>query len=98
MGGAIIATHSNIMISKSTFEDNIAEQGGAIYSEEGSTFTIMNSTFVDNHALCQRRMTGRCNGGTIYAEGSTINSTITTSMATVLTGMEELCGHTGAPQ
>ena len=74
VGGAIIATHSNIMISKSTFEDNIAEQGGAIYSEEGSTFTIMNSTFVDNHALCQRRMTGRCNGGTIYAEGSTINS------------------------
>ena len=47
-GGAIIATHSNIDISQSNFEQNGARVGGAIFAEEHSIITMNNTTFTGN--------------------------------------------------
>ena len=48
VGGAIIATHSQIGINHSKFENNGADVGGAIFTEQRSIVTVNNSTFVGN--------------------------------------------------
>ena len=51
VGGAIIATHSEVDISQSTFENNAAgTYGGAIYAEEHSIISLNNSLFINNSA------------------------------------------------
>lgn len=45
VGGAIISTFSNISITDSNFEDNQAEIGGDIFTEDFSTFSIVNTNF-----------------------------------------------------
>ena len=45
VGGALIASHSNVNISNSKFENNKAEVGGEIFTEDSSNFLISNSTF-----------------------------------------------------
>ena len=59
-GGAISAYASNIMISKSNFENNYAYNGGAIYSCNAN-IRISECNFTSNSA--------RNHGGAIYAEG-----------------------------
>ena len=65
VGGAVIISHSAVTISNCTFEGNSAEVGGAIFGEANSSITIINSTYVDNHATCiQSSIT--CYGGALY--------------------------------
>ena len=45
VGGAIISTFSNISITGSNFEDNHAEIGGDIFTEDFSRISIFNSSF-----------------------------------------------------
>ena len=45
IGGALISSYSNISISGTTFEDNKAETGGDIFTENSSKISIFNSTF-----------------------------------------------------
>ena len=49
-GGAIVSTHSNVIINGSVFEGNSAQAGGAIFAEQQSNITIINSTFMGNQA------------------------------------------------
>jgi len=64
-GGALYITSGvtgNVLISGSTFSDNQAlyGDGGAIYADNGGSFTISSSTFSDNDALYG-------GGGAVYA-------------------------------
>ena len=45
IGGALISSFSNISISHSNFENNKAEVGGDIFTEDFSSISILNSTF-----------------------------------------------------
>ena len=45
IGGALIASYSNISINGTMFEDNKAETGGDIFTENFSRISIFNSTF-----------------------------------------------------
>ena len=64
-GGAIIATNSTVDISRSRFEDNKANVGGAIFAEQDSIINVNGSVFVSNSA------TNR-GGGVLYSNNSTI--------------------------
>ena len=80
-GGAIFAESSAIMLLNSTFKENSGERGGAIYCDRGSNVTVINSTFVANHAVCKSgrpsTFTQVFNGGAIAAYHSRINSSYT---------------------
>ena len=66
-GGAVIVTHSFITIIGSTFEDNNAQVGGAIFGELGSNIIIINSTFVGNHVASHNNYSDSY-GGALYAQ------------------------------
>lgn len=66
VGGAIIATRSNITLVHSVFSDGGAYLGGAIFAEMNSTLTIISSIFMNNYLL------GTSIGGAIHVEESTI--------------------------
>ena len=66
VGGAIMATHSNIAIFGSRFEGNHADIGGGIYAIS-SSIMIRNSLFVENSA-CMNKTKKFCFGGVIYNE------------------------------
>ena len=63
-GGAIIATNSSIDISRSRFEDNRAEWGGAIFAEQDSIINMSGNIFVSNKA--------KWSGGVLYSDDSII--------------------------
>ena len=48
IGGALVATHSDISIESSTFESNSAEIGGALFMESCS-LDVINTTFIGNN-------------------------------------------------
>lgn len=50
-GGALITTHSNLVIMYCHFENNMANFGGAIYANVQSNITIKSSTFTLNKAI-----------------------------------------------
>ena len=64
MGGALILMHTELSVDKCMFEDNVANLGGAIFSESESSITISNSVFTSN---CVRK-----NGGVLYSTGGDI--------------------------
>lgn len=67
VGGALIATNSNIFVDKCQFEGNSANIGGAIFLESESNTTIINSTFTSNKATgCQNEL---CFGGALFLAG-----------------------------
>lgn len=70
VGGAVLITKSNILIFNSTFEGNIAEIGGVVYSEQLSNITIDTSTFVENNVKCTDSWR-ECFGGVLGAESGT---------------------------
>ena len=49
IGGAIIATNSTVNISRSKFEDNRADTGGAIFAEQDSIINMSGNMFVSNN-------------------------------------------------
>ena len=89
VGGAVIASYSVLTIVDSRFEGNSAVVGGAIFGEMKSNITIINSTFMNNHAVC-RPSTLACYGGALYTQAAGIvrifdsvfkNNTVTASEA-----------------
>ena len=64
VGGAIIATNSTVDISRSRFEDNTADAGGAIFAEQGSIINISGNISVNNNA--------DMGGGVLASDSSTI--------------------------
>ena len=81
VGGAVIATHSNITIRHSLFESNRAQVGGALYLNL-SNATIDNTTFIDNHGSegFQECSGGNCHknitfAGVLYQEESHVTIT-----------------------
>ena len=73
-GGAIVSTHSNVIIDGSVFEGNSAQAGGAIFAEQQSNITIINSTFVGNQATAlQSHQYCYFGGGVLYSDdGSSV--------------------------
>ena len=68
VGGALIVTHSTVVIDKCQFEGNRANIGGAIFSECESNITISNSEFTSNQATgC---VNGLCFGGALFIDGT----------------------------
>ena len=68
-GGAIIATNSTIEISRSRFEDNGADGGGAIFAEQDSIINMSGNVFVSNNAIIGGGVLASANS-TITIEGS----------------------------
>ena len=64
VGGAIIAINSTVDISRSRFEDNKADLGGAISAEQESIINMSDNVFVSNSASS--------GGGVLYSSNSTI--------------------------
>ena len=54
LGGAIASYRSNLIIIGSIFEGNSATLGGAIHAITECDITILNSTFFNNQAVCQK--------------------------------------------
>ena len=75
-GGAIIAKHSNLTITKSKFEGNSAEVGGTIFATSDSNITIIGSTFKNNYATSNtiRRSDLLYSGGVLQIETSNFDS------------------------
>ena len=69
VGGAIIASQSNVTIIRSDFIGNGAEIGGAIFAMHGSDIAILNSRFVGNSAANCSNAQVRF-GGVVYAENA----------------------------
>ena len=67
VGGAIIATQSNVTVINSKFAENNAEIGGAIFATLGSNIVMINSIFVGNTAT-NRSKDMYCYGGVLYSE------------------------------
>ena len=90
-GGAIIATHTNIVIRDCIFERNRAELGGAIYADQNSILSVENTTFVNNQALFQSSTVEPAPGmgGVLYQESGSIiiaNCLFTSNSAPNLSG------------
>ena len=70
VGGALIVTSSTVNISRSHFDSNSAQVGGAIVFEESCNVTISNCTFVNNSATgCNCELYScddRCHGGAMF--------------------------------
>ncbi len=62
LGGAVFADNSELTISGSTFANNEATAGGALYAQGNSQVTVVSSTFDNNQAMVD--------GGAIYASNS----------------------------
>ena len=68
IGGALIITRSNITIIEDNFTENRAQIGGAIYAENRSIITIINSKFIFNKANSSLYTPDQtAAGGAIYA-------------------------------
>ena len=66
IGGTLLVSNTNLTISNSTFEDNRAQVGGAIFSELASNIVISNCTFLNNSARgCND---DRCHGGALFID------------------------------
>lgn len=79
-GGGLLNDGGTVTVTDSTFTNNRAGFGGAIYSWDGTTdgtdgsLTVMNSTFIDNNATHH--------GGAIYHRGYNDASTLTVTNST----------------
>ena len=67
-GRGLFVTGSNVIITNSIFENNIADIGGAILIQLGSNLMINNCIFADNSAAgCSD---GNCGGGALFIDDS----------------------------
>ena len=73
-GGAIIVTHTNVLIRDCMFERNRAEVGGAIYADQNSTLSVENTIFVNNQALIHVEPALGM-GGVLYQESGSVTIT-----------------------
>ena len=72
VGGAIIATSSNLTVIETIFEGNSADVGGAIYAEQNSNIVITSSTFINNtsHMTCIINGVPCFGGGAVHLSNS----------------------------
>ena len=70
VGGALIVNCSNISVTGSRFEGNIAELGGAIFSEGSSNIALINCSLTNNNPFSSRNL---CFGGAIFTENGWYN-------------------------
>ena len=49
-GGGMYTSKGNPVLTNCTFSDNMSDQGGAIYNDEGSNSILTECTFLDNYA------------------------------------------------
>ena len=75
VGGAIVATESNITIQESFFIENHADIGGAIFCETGTNITIIESTIAANQG-CLKDNTSLCFGGAIHCENGIMEMSV----------------------
>ena len=68
VGGAMMATESTITIANSTFRDNSAERGGAVFAELQSRIRVFDSEFVDNRVTSSN--SSESIGGALYVVNS----------------------------
>ena len=74
-GGAIALAQSDVTIIDSTFIENSAEVGGALFANDDSTVIIINSSFENNHATYNSKpeVSESADGGAIAVQYSKIN-------------------------
>lgn len=70
VGGAIVSSHSNIMILESTFQDNTAQLGGSVFVQFKSNITILNCQFLSHNLSCELY---HCYGGVIFSDYSSVS-------------------------
>ena len=67
VGGAIVATGSNIAMKNSSFMENSADIGGAIFCETGTNITIIECMIAGNQG-CHIDNDSLCFGGALHCE------------------------------
>ena len=65
VGAAMTVTESSVAIENSTFRENSAERGGAIFVELRSSITVSDSKFMGNHVIKSSK-SSECFGGAVY--------------------------------
>ena len=76
IGGAMIILHSNVTIAMSNFSGNRAQQGGAIYAENGSVVVINTTTFKFNTAASSfyfNDLRPTAAGGALYVSNCSVH-------------------------
>ena len=86
IGGALIVNDSNLSAMGSRFEGNIAELGGAIFSEGDSSIALIDCHLIDNHAYELKSSANHLHfGGAIFSESAPYDSTVAnTTKASVI--------------
>ena len=91
VGGALIVTNSTVSISNSSFENNTAKLGGAIFSQLESNITISNCKFINNSATgCSD---DGCHGGALFVDSG---CTVTTHNSAFINNIAEWGGGAAA--
>ena len=67
VGGAIVATGSNITMKNSAFIENSADIGGAIFCETGTNITVIECMIAGNQG-CHKDNDSLCFGGALHCE------------------------------
>ena len=81
IGGALIVNCSNVSVVESRFEGNVAEIGGAIFSEGNSNIILTNCNLINNHAYS---FNGLCFGGAIFSENGTYSLAAAFTRASIM--------------
>lgn len=72
VGGALIVNGSNVSATGSRFEGNIAELGGAIFSQGSSNIVLTDCHLIDNNAYELKSSANHIHfGGAIFSESTT---------------------------
>ena len=93
VGGAVLASTSNLTVLECIFRGNGVYVGRAIYANDASTITVANSTFEMMTLKCMSLIIGRyehnvIGGGTVYSLDSTINISCSTFINNSVEGDE----------
>ena len=82
VGGAMYITHSEVALSKCSFNGNSADNGGSLFIDDNSTVNITDSTFSNNSGtvIYTINSTVHSNGSTIYENNTAINGAVTYSV------------------
>ena len=74
--GAVAIVDSSVVLRESIFKKNSAEVGGAIFCERNSNITVINSSFIRNHATSISNNMTNCYGGALYCQSGCIVTVI----------------------
>ena len=82
VGGAVYITHSEVTLSKCSFNGNSADNGGSLFIDDNSIVNITNSTFSNNSGtvIYTINSTVHSEGSTIYENNTAINGAVAYSV------------------